>query len=84
MLWPCFAAVDRYPRMGVAISGALLAGEPPGDVLLDLAGPQVAFGLVGGGGNLQVVGEAQDVGFPVVQNLQQQPGFALSGAVHTV
>ena len=29
----------------VAILGALLAGQPPGDLLLDLGGSQVAFGL---------------------------------------
>jgi hypothetical protein len=65
---------------GVAILGACFAGEPSGDVLLDFAGPKVAFGLVGGGWYLQVVGEAQDVGFAVAQHLEQESGFALSGA----
>ncbi len=32
-----------------AVGGALLAGEAPGDLLLDLGRAQVAFGLVGGG-----------------------------------
>ena len=54
----------------VAVFGAFLAGEASGDVLLDLAGSQVAFCLVGGGWHRQVVGEAQHVGLAVAQDFQ--------------
>ena len=42
----------------VAVLGAVFAGQPPGDVLLDLGRSQVAFGLAGGGWHVEVVGEA--------------------------
>jgi hypothetical protein len=45
---------------------------------LHLAGSQIAFGLVGGGWHLEVVGEAQDVGFAVAQHLKQEPGLAFT------
>ena len=53
--------------------GAFLAGKPAGNVLLNLGGPQIAFGLVGGGWDLQVAGEAQDVGFAVAEDLDAYP-----------
>ena len=65
----------------VPVFGAGLAGEAPGDLLLGLGRPQVAFGLVVGGRNAQVVGEAQHVGFAVAQHLQHQAGLAFTGAV---
>ena len=65
---------------GVAVLGAVFAGEPAGDVLLHFGWPQVPFGLVGGRWDLEVVGEAQHVGFAIVQDFQQQPGLALARA----
>ena len=64
------------PADGVAIAGAFFAGQPTGDVLLALTGPQVTFGLVGGGRHGQVMGEAQYVGLTVAQHLQYQSGLA--------
>jgi hypothetical protein len=47
MLRPCFGGGGDVAADGVAVAGAFFAGQPPGDVLLDLAGSQVAFGLIG-------------------------------------
>lgn len=47
--------------------------------MLALAGPLVAFGLVGGRRYAQIVGEAQHVVGAVAQHFKQQPGLALSG-----
>src|SRR5205085_1457847 len=41
-----FGGGGQVAADGVAVLGPCLAGEPPGDCLLDFAGPQVAFGLV--------------------------------------
>ena len=54
----------------VSVSGAVFAGQPAGDLLLDFRGSQVAFGLVRGGRYPQVGGEAQHVGPPLVQGFQ--------------
>jgi hypothetical protein len=45
---PVARSHGRSAANGVAVAGAVLAGQPAGDVLLALAGTQVAFGLVGG------------------------------------
>jgi hypothetical protein len=47
---------------------------------LDFGGAEVTFGLVGGRGHLEVVGEAQHVVGAVAQDFQQQSGFAFPGA----
>ncbi len=78
---PCLAALEEVAEDGVAIFGSGDASQPSGDLLLDLAGSQVAFGLIRGEGHLEVRGEAQDVVGTVAQDLQQQPGFAFPGAV---
>src|ERR1700710_541053 len=56
----------------ITVLGALLTGQPPGDLLLDLGRSQVSFGLVGGGGHPQVVCEAQYVALAVAENFEQQ------------
>ena len=64
----------------VAVLGSLQVGEPAGDVLLDLRGPQVAFGLVGGGRDPQVGGEAQEVVLAPAEGFEQEAGLAGTGA----
>ena len=49
--------------------------------MLVLAGPEVAFGLVEGGCHVEVVDEAQDVAFPVVEDFEEEAGLAFAGAV---
>ena len=65
----------------ITVLGALLTGQPPGDLLLDLGRSQIAFGLVGGGWHPQVMGEAQDVAVAVAENFEQQASFAFTGSV---
>jgi hypothetical protein len=65
----------------VAIAGALFTGEASGDLLLNLAGAQIAFGLVRGGWHPQVLCEAQHVGLAVAQDFQEQAGLAFTGTV---
>jgi hypothetical protein len=67
---------------GVPVPGGLLGAEPPGYLLLRLRGAQVTFGLVGGGRDLQVIGEAEHVVLPVTQAFQQVTEGLLLTAVH--
>jgi hypothetical protein len=57
---------------GVPVPRGGLGAEAAGDLLLGLRGPQVAFGLVGGGRNPQVGQEPQDLGLAVVQAFQEE------------
>lgn len=66
----------------VVVFGAFLPDEPPRDVLLHSAEPQVAFGPIGGRGHQQVAGEAGPFEFTVTGHPQQQSGFASPGAGH--
>jgi hypothetical protein len=50
----------------VAVLGVFLAGQAPGDFLLEFRRSQVAFGLVGGGWHAEVVDEVQHVVVAVV------------------
>jgi hypothetical protein len=52
---------------GVAVPGGGLGAEAAGDLVLGFGGAQVAFGLVAGGRDAEVGGEAQDVVLAVAQ-----------------
>ena len=71
----------------VAGAGDGFGGESSGDLLLGLGWAYVAFGLVAGGGHLQVIGEAHDVAEAVAQHFQQAAprgllAFRVRVAVH--
>jgi hypothetical protein len=59
------------------------AGEPAGDLLLDLRGAQAAFGIVRCGWDGQVVDEPQDVLLSVAEDFEQGSGLGLAGPVVT-
>ena len=65
----------------VPVNGSGEAGQPTGDLLLDLRGPQAAFGVIRGGWDVQVVHEPQDVVGPVAEGFQQGAGLGFAGPV---
>jgi hypothetical protein len=63
---------------GVSLFGGLFGAEPSGDLLLGLGRADVAFGLVVGGRDVQIMGESQHVVLAVAQHFQQNPPDRLS------
>jgi hypothetical protein len=66
----------------VSVDGSGEAGEPAGDLLLDLRWSKAAFGVVRSGWDGQVVDEPQDVARPVAEDFQQVAGLDLPWAVN--
>jgi hypothetical protein len=68
-------AADRVP-----LAGGFFGAEPAGDLLLGFGWAQVAFGLVGGGRDRQVVDEPQHVVLPVAEAFEQVAAGVLLAA----
>lgn len=82
--WPCFTAVERYPRIRYRSLVRCSLVSRPEIFCWTLAGRRSRSAWLEVGGTFQIVGEAQEVGFAVAQDFQQQPGFALTGPTVSV